>query len=29
MTLQQLEYGVALDEYCHYVTAAEDCFVKA
>ncbi|MCG8307036.1 MAG: hydrogen peroxide-inducible genes activator [Cytophagales bacterium] len=28
MTLQQLEYIVALDEYRHYVTAAEHCFVS-
>ena len=28
MTLQQLEYVVALDEYRHYVTAAEHCFVS-
>lgn len=28
MTLQQLEYIVSLDEYRHYVTAAEHCFVS-
>lgn len=28
MTLQQLEYILALDEYRHYVTAAERCFVS-
>lgn len=28
MTLQQLEYIVALDEYRHYVTAAEHCFIS-
>lgn len=28
MTLQQLEYIVALDEYRHFVTAAEHCFVS-
>ncbi len=28
MTLLQLEYIVALDEYRHYVTAAEHCFVS-
>jgi LysR family hydrogen peroxide-inducible transcriptional activator len=28
MTLQQLEYIVALDEHRHYVTAAEHCFVS-
>jgi LysR family hydrogen peroxide-inducible transcriptional activator len=28
MTLQQLEYIVALDEYRHYVTAAEQCFIS-
>lgn len=28
MTLQQLEYIVALDEYRHYVTAAAHCFVS-
>ena len=28
MTLQQLEYIVALDEYRHYVTAAEHCYVS-
>ncbi|MEP1093876.1 MAG: LysR substrate-binding domain-containing protein [Cyclobacteriaceae bacterium] len=28
MTLQQLEYIAALDEYRHYVTAAEHCFVS-
>lgn len=28
MTLQQLEYIIALDEYRHYVTAAEHCFVS-
>lgn len=28
MTLQQLEYIVALDKYRHYVTAAEHCFVS-
>jgi LysR family hydrogen peroxide-inducible transcriptional activator len=28
MTLQQLEYVVALDQYRHYVTAAEHCFVS-
>jgi len=28
MTLQQFEYVVALDEYRHYVTAAEHCFVS-
>jgi LysR family hydrogen peroxide-inducible transcriptional activator len=28
MTLQQLEYVVALDEYRHYVTAAQHCFVS-
>ncbi len=28
MTLQQFEYIVALDEYRHYVTAAEHCFVS-
>lgn len=27
MTLQQLEYVVALDNYRHFVTAAEKCFV--
>jgi LysR family transcriptional regulator, hydrogen peroxide-inducible genes activator len=27
MTLQQLEYIIALDTYRHYVTAAEKCFV--
>ena len=27
MTLQQLEYVIALDTYRHYVTAAERCFV--
>ncbi|MDG1871419.1 MAG: LysR family transcriptional regulator, partial [Flavobacterium sp.] len=27
MTLQQLEYVVALDTYRHFVTAAEKCFV--
>ncbi len=27
MTLQQLEYVLALDTYRHYVTAAEKCFV--
>ena len=27
MTLQQLQYVVALDNYRHYVTAAEKCFV--
>jgi LysR family transcriptional regulator, hydrogen peroxide-inducible genes activator len=27
MTLQQLEYIVALDTYRHFVTAAENCFV--
>ncbi len=28
MTLQQLEYIIALDNYRHYVTAAEKCFVS-
>ena len=28
MTLQQLQYVVALDEYRHYVTAAEHSFVS-
>ena len=28
MTLQQFEYIIALDEYRHYVTAAEHCFVS-
>jgi|DEB0MinimDraft_10_1074344.scaffolds.fasta_scaffold10044_2 LysR family hydrogen peroxide-inducible transcriptional activator len=28
MTLQQLEYIVALDEHRHYVTAAESCFIS-
>ena len=28
MTLQQLEYIIALDEFRHYVTAAERCFVS-
>ena len=28
MTIQQLEYIVALDEYRHYVTAAEHCFIS-
>lgn len=28
MTLQQLKYIVALDDYRHYVTAAEKCFVS-
>ena len=28
MTLQQLEYIIALDEHRHYVTAAEHCFVS-
>jgi len=28
MTLQQLEYIVALDEHRHYVTAAEHCFIS-
>lgn len=28
MTLQQLEYIISLDEYRHYVTAAEHCFVS-
>lgn len=28
MTLQQFEYIVALDEYRHYVSAAEHCFVS-
>ncbi|MDA0193922.1 MAG: LysR substrate-binding domain-containing protein [Bacteroidetes bacterium] len=28
MTLQQLEYIKALDEYRHYVTAAQQCFVS-
>ncbi|MCB0665990.1 MAG: LysR family transcriptional regulator [Saprospiraceae bacterium] len=28
MTLQQLEYVVALDEHRHYVSAAEHCFVS-
>ncbi|MCB0688263.1 MAG: LysR family transcriptional regulator [Saprospiraceae bacterium] len=28
MTLQQLEYVVALDQHRHYVTAAEHCFVS-
>ncbi|NNE26211.1 MAG: LysR family transcriptional regulator [Saprospiraceae bacterium] len=28
MTLQQLEYIVALDDYRHYVTAAEHCFIS-
>ena len=28
MTLQQLEYIVALDDYRHYVTAAEHTFVS-
>lgn len=28
MTLQQFEYIVALDEYRHYVNAAEHCFVS-
>lgn len=28
MTLQQFEYIVALDEYRHYVTAAEHCYVS-
>lgn len=28
MTLQQFEYIAALDEYRHYVTAAEHCFVS-
>ncbi|HHP7242205.1 MAG TPA: LysR substrate-binding domain-containing protein [Cyclobacteriaceae bacterium] len=28
MTLQQLEYIIALDEHRHYVTAAERCFVS-
>ena len=27
MTLQQLEYIVALDTHRHFVTAAEHCFV--
>ena len=27
MTLQQLEYVIALDNYRHFVTAAEKCFV--
>ena len=27
MTLQQLEYVIALDAYRHFVTAAEKCFV--
>ncbi len=28
MTLQQLEYIVALDEHRHYVTAAEHCYIS-
>jgi LysR family hydrogen peroxide-inducible transcriptional activator len=28
MTLQQLEYVIALDEYRHYVRSAEHCFVS-
>ena len=28
MTLQQLEYIIALDEHRHYVSAAENCFVS-
>lgn len=28
MTLQQFEYIIALDEYRHYVTAAEHCYVS-
>lgn len=28
MTLQQLEYIIALDEYRHYVNAAEHCYVS-
>lgn len=28
MTLQQFEYIIALDDYRHYVTAAEHCFVS-
>ncbi|MGI9569357.1 MAG: LysR family transcriptional regulator, partial [Desulfobulbia bacterium] len=28
MTLQQLEYIIALDDHRHYVTAAEHCFVS-
>ncbi len=28
MTLQQFEYVVALDDYRHYITAAEHCFVS-
>lgn len=27
MTIQQLEYIVAVDEYRHFVKAAEKCFV--
>ena len=27
MTLQQLEYVIALDTYRHFVKAAENCFV--
>lgn len=28
MTLQQLKYVIALDDYRHFVTAAEKCFVS-